>query len=372
MTNVRRPIHLQLRLPPSSAGLISSQQQQQQQQLDTTTSTCSAKSAPSATFSTTTGADLLPSQIMPNLFVGNLEQTNRETVNRLNISYILSLGLLPLISSSNCSPTSPTKTNNLTSTNSTASTITVAMTLPAPPPTPPSVLPNAATTANIQLNDNNNINSSHHILLPTQNSSKDFKIRIKSSNISHDSSSALPTSQATTQTPTRKLSSLSSSLGKRDENKGINNSHFRTINCKCINIADNNEQLLAKFFDEAHQFIDEARKRKRNVLVHCLAGISRSPTIAIAYLMRCNSLRLEDAYNFVKRCRPQIDPNLSFMGQLMIYEKNLDDNTLNNGNNCISRLNKTNGSINSNSLLHHQQQHAYHHRNQAGKLSMPS
>lgn len=41
--------------------------------------------------------------------------------------------------------------------------------------------------------------------------------------------------------------------------------------------------------------------------------------------MRVNSLRLQDAYNLVKQCRPQIDPNLSFMGQLMIYEKSLED-----------------------------------------------
>lgn len=109
-----------------------------------------------------------------------------------------------------------------------------------------------------------------------------------------------------------------------DENKVVKLARY--IHCKCINIADNSEQILHKFFDEAHQFIDEARRKKSNILVHCLAGISRSPTIAIAYIMRVNSLRLQEAYNLVKQCRPQIDPNLNFMGQLMLYDKTLKQN----------------------------------------------
>lgn len=229
MTNVSRPVYLQLQRPKPVA--------------------VSKALSPAG--------DILPSQIVPYLFVGNQEQTNRETLNRLNISYILSLGLLPLISNS-ASPTSPTTTSN--STNSTTSSTTTTTTTP---------------------------------LLPSHNSSKDFKIRIRSSNSNF-----------------------------RDENKGVK--VVRSIYCKCINIADNSEQNLSKFFDEAHQFIDDARRKKCNVLIHCLAGISRSPTIAIAYLMRVNSLRLQDAYNLVKQCRPQMDPNLSFVSQLMVYEKSLE------------------------------------------------
>lgn len=255
MTNVSRPIHLQIQRP-------------------TPVSKQSQPLSPSS--------DSLPSQILPHLFVGNQEQTNKETLNRLNISYILSLGLLPLISNS-ASPTSPT-TNN--SSNAAAAT---------------------ANNNNSGNNNNNNSNTSttnNITSMPSQNSSKDFKIKIRSSNNNSN------------------LSPLDS-----DENKGVK--LVRSIHCKCINIADNSEQILAKFFDEAHQFIDEARRKKCNVLVHCLAGVSRSPTIAIAYLMRVNSLRLQDAYNLVKQCRPQIDPNLSFVGQLMVYEKSLEGNTVN-------------------------------------------
>lgn len=68
--------------------------------------------------------------------------------------------------------------------------------------------------------------------------------------------------------------------------------------------------------------IDEAREQGSGVLVHCHAGVSRSATVTVAYIMKRQGLCLGDAYKFVKDLRPVISPNLNFMGQLLKYEKN--------------------------------------------------
>lgn len=55
-----------------------------------------------------------------------------------------------------------------------------------------------------------------------------------------------------------------------------------------------------------------------------MAGISRSVTVTIAYLMSRFSMPMQSAYQFVKDKRPAISPNLNFMGQLVEFERELE------------------------------------------------
>merc|ERR1719446_1283278 len=92
---------------------------------------------------------------------------------------------------------------------------------------------------------------------------------------------------------------------------------------KHLEAADNGFQNLRQFFEEAFEFIDSAKTAGTAVLIHCQAGISRSPTIAIAYLMKNYMMPMADAYKFVKTKRSIISPNLNFMGQLWEFEQSV-------------------------------------------------
>jgi protein-tyrosine phosphatase len=61
------------------------------------------------------------------------------------------------------------------------------------------------------------------------------------------------------------------------------------------------------------------------VLVHCFAGVSRSATIVIAYMMQEHGMNYHSAFKFVKSKRPFINPNEGFRTQLITFGKELAD-----------------------------------------------
>ncbi|XP_074850041.1 dual specificity protein phosphatase 4 [Carettochelys insculpta] len=89
---------------------------------------------------------------------------------------------------------------------------------------------------------------------------------------------------------------------------------------KCIPVEDNHKADISSWFMEAIEFIDSVKDCHGRVLVHCQAGISRSATICLAYLMMKKQVKLEEAFEFVKQRRSIISPNFSFMGQLLQFE----------------------------------------------------
>ena len=56
-------------------------------------------------------------------------------------------------------------------------------------------------------------------------------------------------------------------------------------------------------------------------MVHCHAGVSRSATCVIAYLMQERDMDFDQAFGFASKKRPVIFPNMGFQKQLREFEK---------------------------------------------------
>ena len=93
--------------------------------------------------------------------------------------------------------------------------------------------------------------------------------------------------------------------------------HFKY---KQINVSDTLRENIRKYFDETYSFIDEAISSSGRVLVHCHMGISRSPTVVIAYLMKKQNLTLKKAAYKVRKAHPITNPNPAFIKQLLEYD----------------------------------------------------
>ncbi|XP_049508181.1 dual specificity protein phosphatase 2 [Panthera uncia] len=97
--------------------------------------------------------------------------------------------------------------------------------------------------------------------------------------------------------------------------------HFEGLfRYKSIPVEDNQMVEISAWFQEAISFIDSVKNAGGRVLVHCQAGVSRSATICLAYLIQSRRVRLDEAFDFVKQRRGVISPNFSFMGQLLQFE----------------------------------------------------
>lgn len=107
---------------------------------------------------------------------------------------------------------------------------------------------------------------------------------------------------------------------------------------KNIPIDDDDVTDIIQYFNETNKFIDEClypmeqeydpakvdfKKKKQSgnaIYIHCQAGISRSTSFVVAYLMYRYDLSLANAMHAVRRRRPNVEPNPNFMEQLKVYE----------------------------------------------------
>lgn len=89
-----------------------------------------------------------------------------------------------------------------------------------------------------------------------------------------------------------------------------------------INVMDHSKQDILSHFEASNEFIETALKTPTNkVYVHCVAGISRSASLVIAYIMKTRSMYYREAFELVKQKRRIVDPNEGFVRQLTLYQR---------------------------------------------------
>jgi hypothetical protein len=104
------------------------------------------------------------------------------------------------------------------------------------------------------------------------------------------------------------------------------------IKHKFIGITDTTNSDLKKCYDPSWKYINNQITSDTNVLVHCMRGISRSPSIVAYYLLRmmhkCSSQHIDhpmlsEVMSLIHKHRPCVNPNPGFIHQLQEYEQQL-------------------------------------------------
>jgi hypothetical protein len=71
-------------------------------------------------------------------------------------------------------------------------------------------------------------------------------------------------------------------------------------------ISDHKSML--HIFDDAVDYIHSEHSKKHNILIHCLGGIRRSPTILAAYLIKYKQHSPQQAIQYIKSKHPRTNP----------------------------------------------------------------
>jgi len=91
-----------------------------------------------------------------------------------------------------------------------------------------------------------------------------------------------------------------------------------------VDVEDSAMADISAHFEETCLFIAQAKQAGGRILVHCQAGMCRSPTLVISYLIWSYKVPLSKCLALLrKRSRRTIDPNYGFMKQLKKYESKL-------------------------------------------------
>jgi len=73
--------------------------------------------------------------------------------------------------------------------------------------------------------------------------------------------------------------------------------------------------------EAAYHYIDACLCSGQKILVHCIAGVSRSASILIYYLMRKYYYSFDKSLKTIKNIRSIVNPNMAFQMQLRKYDR---------------------------------------------------
>ena len=90
-----------------------------------------------------------------------------------------------------------------------------------------------------------------------------------------------------------------------------------------IPVLDKNKSNVMIHFEETNEFINKSIENGGNILVHSFAGVSRSSTFILAYLMSEKKMNLAESIWLLKDKNIKWEPNMGFMIQLKAYEMTL-------------------------------------------------
>ncbi|KAL1131395.1 hypothetical protein AAG570_011012, partial [Ranatra chinensis] len=90
-----------------------------------------------------------------------------------------------------------------------------------------------------------------------------------------------------------------------------------------VNVKDTIGSDISEHLHRIADVIHQVEKTGGKTLVHCVAGVSRSASLCLGYLIKYHSMTLREAYQHVHKLRPCIRPNSSFFAQLIEFEEEI-------------------------------------------------
>lgn len=99
--------------------------------------------------------------------------------------------------------------------------------------------------------------------------------------------------------------------------------HDRQISYHKVGVEDKPVADLLSHMDFVADVIEKTRCAGGRTLVHCVAGVSRSASLCLAYLVKHEKMPLRKAFTHLRSRRPSIKPNTGFFNQLIEFERRL-------------------------------------------------